>query len=179
MSHRPVVVFIDPGPLAGDIPGEVLDAVLRETTVLSLNVREVGLLGGDVGALLGRCARGAVVLERDGARGCTLWWTAGLAVRSAHLPAPSVRAADSTGAGDAHAGAFLAALADPALARDLASGLAPPATLDASPEVVRVADAVRVANAAAAYAVTMVGSAAGPTRSQLRAFLAERPRGRT
>jgi sugar/nucleoside kinase (ribokinase family) len=66
------------------------------------------------------------------------------------IPAPAVHAVDSTGAGDAHAGVFLAALAD---------GL--PA-----------ADAARRANAAAALAVTRPGPATSPTRAELDAWLA-------
>ena len=58
-------------------------------------------------------------------------------------------AVDTTGAGDAHAGVFLAALAD---------GLAPPA-------------AARRANAAAALAVTRPGPATSPDPGQLDAWL--------
>jgi sugar/nucleoside kinase (ribokinase family) len=57
---------------------------------------------------------------------------------------------DTTGAGDAHAGALLAGLAE---------GLDLPA-------------AVRRANAAAALAVTRLGSATGPTRGELADALA-------
>jgi sugar/nucleoside kinase (ribokinase family) len=65
-----------------------------------------------------------------------------------HVPAPAVHAVDTTGAGDAHAGVFLAALAD---------GLSP-------------AEAVRRANAAAALAVTRPGPATSPTRAELDAW---------
>lgn len=61
----------------------------------------------------------------------------------------AVDVVDTTGAGDAHAGALLAGLAD---------GLTLPA-------------AVRRANAAAALAVTRLGSATGPTRDELSAVL--------
>jgi sugar/nucleoside kinase (ribokinase family) len=67
-----------------------------------------------------------------------------------HLLAPAVHAVDTTGAGDAHSGVFLAALAD---------GL--PA-----------ADAARRANEAAALAVTRPGPATSPTRAELDAWLA-------
>jgi sugar/nucleoside kinase (ribokinase family) len=66
------------------------------------------------------------------------------------IPAPAVTAVDTTGAGDAHSGVFLAALAD---------GL--PA-----------ADAARRANAAAALAVTRPGPATSPARAELDAWLA-------
>jgi sugar/nucleoside kinase (ribokinase family) len=69
-----------------------------------------------------------------------------------HIPAPTVRAVDTTGAGDAHDGVFIAALAD---------GLAP-------------ADAARRANAAAALAVTRPGPATSPDRAELNAWLARR-----
>jgi len=65
------------------------------------------------------------------------------------LPAPVVTAIDTTGAGDAHSGVFLAALA---------AGL--PA-----------ADAARRANAAAALTVTRSGAAVSPTRAELDQFL--------
>ena len=67
-----------------------------------------------------------------------------------HVPAPTVQAVDTTGAGDAHAGVFLAALAD---------GLSEVA-------------AVRRANAAAALAVTRPGPATSPDRAELDAWLA-------
>jgi sugar/nucleoside kinase (ribokinase family) len=70
-----------------------------------------------------------------------------------HVPAPAVTAVDTTGAGDAHSGVFLAALAE---------GLAP------------LAAAAR-ANAAAAFAVTRPGPATAPTRGELDAWLAGRP----
>jgi sugar/nucleoside kinase (ribokinase family) len=69
-----------------------------------------------------------------------------------HIPAPTVRAVDTTGAGDAHSGVFLAALAD---------GLSPEA-------------AARRANAAAALAVTRPGPATTPDRAELNAWLARR-----
>ena len=69
-----------------------------------------------------------------------------------HIPAPVVTAVDTTGAGDAHSGVFLAALAAGLTARD----------------------AVRRANAAAALAVTRAGAAVSPSRAELDQFLAAR-----
>jgi sugar/nucleoside kinase (ribokinase family) len=66
------------------------------------------------------------------------------------IPAPAVVAVDTTGAGDAHSGVFLAGLAD---------GLAP-------------ADAAWRANAAAALTVTRSGPAVSPSLAELDAFLA-------
>ena len=94
-------------------------------------------------------ARGAAanILVRDGAAGC---YVAPFGSSSAvHVRAQKVTAVDSTGAGDAHSGAFLAALAD---------GLRP-------------LDAAARANAAAAFAVTRPGPATSPTRTELEAWL--------
>jgi sugar/nucleoside kinase (ribokinase family) len=66
------------------------------------------------------------------------------------LPAPAVTAVDTTGAGDAHSGVFLAGLA---------AGLT-------------VTGAVRRANAAAALTVTRSGAAVSPSRAELEEFLA-------
>ena len=96
--------------------------------------------------LLARGAAGGV-LVRAGAAGC---YVALLAASDAvHVRAPAVTAVDTTGAGDAHSGAFLAALAD---------GLPP-------------LGAAARANAAAAVAVTRPGPATAPTRAQLDAWL--------
>ena len=65
-----------------------------------------------------------------------------------HVPAPVVTAVDTTGAGDAHSGVFLASLA---------AGLT-------------VGDAARRANAAAALTVTRSGAAVSPTRVELDRF---------
>ena len=94
-------------------------------------------------------ARGtaANIMVRAGAAGC---YIAPLTSSDAiHVRAPQVTAVDTTGAGDAHPGAFLAALAD---------GLPP-------------LGAAARANAAAAIAVTRPGPATSPTRAQLDAWL--------
>jgi sugar/nucleoside kinase (ribokinase family) len=67
------------------------------------------------------------------------------------VPAFTVAAVDMNGAGDAHTGTFIAALSrgEPA------------------------ADGARLANAAAAFAVTVRGPATAPTGPQLRQFLAD------
>ena len=177
-----VLLFMDPGPLAAQIPESVLAPVLARCDWLSCNAREAALLGGDAGPeeaarrLLARTARASVIV-RSGPDGCYLALrptpiatplptpatrlpttpATGLpttpAARQptlAHLPAPTVAAVDTTGAGDAHSGVFLAALAE---------GLPP-------------ADAARRANAAAALAVTRPGPATSPSRAELDAWLA-------
>jgi sugar/nucleoside kinase (ribokinase family) len=171
-----VLLFVDPGPLVAQIPAAVLDPVLARCDWLSCNHREAALLantGPGGGGLIGAgtadtpgagsagapgdpaelarrlLARGAAanVLVRAGAAGC---YVALFGSSSAvHVRAPAVTAVDSTGAGDAHSGAFLAALAD---------GLPP-------------LDAAARANAAAAFAVTRPGPATSPTRAGLDAWL--------
>jgi sugar/nucleoside kinase (ribokinase family) len=179
------LLFVDPGPLAAEIPAEVLGPVLARCDWLSCNAREAGLLSaiiagsldgdisnGDVlgGAeaaarrLLARTTRAGVIV-RVGPSGCVLITRPPALApppdrdtprlgdgrpRLVHISAPSVAAVDTTGAGDAHAGVFLAALGD---------GLPP-------------AEAARRANAAAALAVTRDGPATAPTRAELDAWLA-------
>jgi sugar/nucleoside kinase (ribokinase family) len=145
-------VFVDPGPLVAQIPADLLDPVLARCDWLSCNQREAGLLTGSTepaaaARLLLERTRHASVIVRTGSAGCVL------AVRGAEItriPAPVVEAVDTTGAGDTHAGVFIAALAD---------GLPPE----------RAADR---ANAAAALSVTQPGPATSPTRAALDAWLA-------
>jgi sugar/nucleoside kinase (ribokinase family) len=138
-----VLLFMDPGPLAAQIPAEVLDPVLARCDWLSCNRREAAALAGLSPARAGR----ANVLVRDGAAGCYVVLRG--SADPVHVPAPKVIAVDTTGAGDAHSGVFIAALAE---------GLPP------------VGAAAR-ANAAAAFAVTRHGPATAPTRAQLDAWL--------
>ena len=160
------LLFIDPGPLVAEIPAAVLDPVLARCDWLSCNQREAALLAGTADPakaarrLLARTAR-ANVIVRSGPAGCLLALRPGPTGAEAaipppptlvHIPAPAVTAVDSTGAGDAHAGVFLAALAD---------GLDPPAP-------------ARRANAAAALAVTRPGPATSPTRTALDTWLSHR-----
>jgi len=174
-----VRLALDPGPLIMDIPR------LPPVAVLTMNQREARLLSGRPAAhgtnLLaavttaldritaggsatapGRPAAGGrppwpgrattgerpawpgLVVVREGADGCVA--TGGpLGDRVVTVPAPTVRAVDTTGAGDTHTGVLLAALT---------AGR----TVD---------DALRLANRAAAIAVTRVGPATAPTAAQL------------
>ncbi len=162
------LLFMDPGPLAAEIPAGVLDPVLARCDWFSCNQREAALLTGTTdpakaaSRLLARTSRMNVIV-RTGPAGCLLTLRplpaapsnptghtgSGTAVSPpqalVHVPAPTVTAVDSTGAGDTHAGVFLAALAD---------GLDPPA-------------AARRANAAAALSVTRPGPATSPPRATL------------
>jgi sugar/nucleoside kinase (ribokinase family) len=135
-------LVVDPSPLADEIESDLLDAVLDRATWASLNEREAQLLGG-------RAERAASLLLRQGANGCLVRH----AGTSRHVPGLFVRLVDSNGAGDAHVGAFVAALArgdDPA-------------------------DAARWANAAAAISVTREGPATGPTLAETRQWLSPPP----
>lgn len=154
-TAKPNLMVLDPGPLIADIPTEVWKSVLSHTSVLTLNARELDLLmpgatpDADLRPLLTSLAPSGVAIVRSGARGC---WLHTLDAATHHFPAPSVRAVDSTGAGDAHTGALLA---------ELSAGCS-------------LSDAVARATVAAAIAVSKVGSATGPTRTELDAALASR-----
>jgi sugar/nucleoside kinase (ribokinase family) len=146
-----VLLFADPGPLVADIPAATLEPVLARSDWWSCNLREAALLTGTndpaaaARALLCRAGR-AGVLVRAGSAGCVLATAVDSVVS---VPAPVVEVADTTGAGDAHAGVFIGALV---------AGLPP-------------VDAARRANAAAALAVTRHGPATAPDHAELDEFL--------
>ena len=149
------VVFFDPGPLVGSIPAAALTAVLARADWLTCNAREAGILTGlaDPRAAAAALARrvGSVgqarVLVRTGPDGCLIARPGDEVVA---VPGFKVGAVDTNGAGDAHSGAFIAALGAGAAA----------------------AAAARSANAAAALSVTRRGPATAPTREELAQFLA-------
>jgi len=160
-----VLLFTDPGPLVADIPAAVLDLVLARCDWWSCNQREAALLTGstdpaEAARRLARRTGQAGVIVRAGPDGCVVAPRAsapaagpapapGHAPPVDHIPAPAVTAVDTTGAGDAHSGVFLAGLA---------AGLT-------------VAEAARRASAAAALTVTRAGAATSPTRAELDRFL--------
>jgi sugar/nucleoside kinase (ribokinase family) len=153
-----VLLFVDPGPLVADIPAAILDPVLARCDWWSCNQREAALLTGTADPaeaarrLISRTGH-ADVIVRAGPDGAVLARRGdGPGLSVSRIPAPTVTAVDTTGAGDAHSGVFLAALA---------------AGLTAS-------DAARRANAAAALAVTRSGPATSPSRAELDQFLAAR-----
>lgn len=163
-AHRgPHPVVFDPGPLAGLLPQPALRHVLARTTWLTCNEREARLLTGEhepglaaraLTALLvslagtGDDAGPAGTLVRRGPAGCLV----GLPGQPVHsVPGFGVRPTDTNGAGDAHTGVFIAALA---------AGLP-------------VLDAVRRANAAGAVSVTRPGPASAPGRAELDTFLGQ------
>jgi sugar/nucleoside kinase (ribokinase family) len=129
-----VTVVVDPGPLVAEIPRSILRAAAARCNWWTCNEREARLMTG--AAIPNDSIRGLAelagrdgVLVRLGRHGCLLLMR-GRDIQQ--LPAPSLEVADTTGAGDAHTGTFMAALA-----------------VGASP-----LDAVRRANLAAATAVS-------------------------
>lgn len=145
----------DPGPVITEIPAGLLTSILDRVDVLTLNQRETGLLTGSqdpvaaAAALRGRVRDGTLVVLRRGAEGSAVL-AAGSPGGPVLVPAPSVTAVDTTGAGDAHTGILVAALA---------RGLAP-------------ADAVRRAGTGAAISVTRNGSSAAPAATEIDRFTA-------
>jgi sugar/nucleoside kinase (ribokinase family) len=141
-------VLLDPGPLVADIEPAVWAIARERADWLSCNEREARTLTGASDAraatdILAASSRG--VLVRLGADGCLV----GVDGRVEHIPGYPVDVVDTNGAGDAHCGAFLAALA---------AGLTP-------------TDAAARANACAAIAITRRGPATAPTLAEVDAFL--------
>jgi sugar/nucleoside kinase (ribokinase family) len=168
-------MFFDPGPLVGSIPAAALATVLGRADWLTCNAREAAILAGGTdpraaaaalarrssragrpgrAGLPGRASqgRGPRVLVRTGRGGCLIGRPDGAVV---HVPGFRVNVLDTTGAGDTHSGALIAALA---------AGAAETA-------------AARSANAAAALSVTRPGPATAPTGEELARFLAARQAG--
>ena len=147
-----VPVILDPAPVVGRIPPALLRDVLARTDWLSCNRAEACALFGEPAPDWRALPRAAGAVIRAGAEGCALHrpGEAPLAV-----PGFAVEAVDTNGAGDAHVGAFAAALA---------RGLDAPR-------------AARIANAAAAISVTREGGATAPDLGEIAGFLARRDRG--
>lgn len=144
-------VLFDPGPLGHEIPAADLDAVLARTDWWSGNRREARLATGhddpEAAAIAMATRSGAGVIVRLGPDGCLLAEAGKEPERVAGYPVDVI---DTNGAGDAHVGAFLAALA---------AGTSPLAAADR-------------ANAVAAITVTRPGPASSPDRDETDAFLA-------
>jgi sugar/nucleoside kinase (ribokinase family) len=148
---RPPLLFFDPGPTVADIPRKALDETMRRADWVSANAAEARVLTGEAdaaraAATLSASRQGALV--RTGADGC--WLSHG--GETVHVPGFAVSTIDTNGAGDAHDGAFIAALL---------MGLRP-------------LDAARLANAAAAISTTRIGPATSPDLAETRRFLAAR-----
>lgn len=158
-----VTLVVDPGPLVGDIPAGLLDAVLARCDWLSANLVESRTMCRAVGSwdaadaevpvladrLLATVRAGVVV--RFGHRGAVV---AAARRPAMHIPPVPVAAVDLNGAGDAHVGSLIASLAHDDTDGD---GFDP-------------ATAIRRANVAAALAVTRHGPATAPTAAEIDAF---------
>ena len=147
-----VDVVLDPGdPFAG-FPRELRQRVLARTTVWTSNADEARALTDldtleDTPEAIRRHLRpGAVVVVRDGDRGCLVFHHG----RGTEIPAFPMTPVDTNGAGDTHTGVLLA---ERALGADWES-------------------AATRANAAAAIAVTRRGTESAPTRAEVDDFLA-------
>lgn len=145
-------LLYDPGPLGHRVPEEAVAQIFFRASWWSGTEREAVLATGasdvrDAARILSsRLARGGVIVRR-GAAGCLL---ADSGSDPVDIPGFPVIAVDTNGAGDAHAGAFLAALS---------RGDAPK-------------DAARFANLAAALSVTRRGPATAPDREEVDEYLA-------
>jgi len=146
-------VCYDPGPLGHALPVEVMDEVRRRVDWWSCNGREAELISGSSSPaeaarnLLAGLQRGSV-LVRTGMSGCVV---ARRGAEVVQVPGVPVTIVDTTGAGDAHLGAFIAGLA--------AGG--------------DVEAAARRANVVAALTVTRRGPATSPTAEETDLFHAE------
>ena len=150
---REITVVFDPGPLVKAPDSALMAALLPRIDIWTSNGPEALAFTGAktlADALLDlnrHLPKEALLVVRDGPNGC---WVS-RAGRAEHVPGFKVKAVDSNGAGDAHAGVFIAGLA---------AGLKP-------------AEAARRANAAAALAVTQWGPATSPGTEEVDALLTQ------
>ncbi|MFI8224701.1 PfkB family carbohydrate kinase [Pseudomonas sp. NPDC085632] len=144
-------VVFDPGPLVESPDSPMMQALLPRIDVWTSNSVEALRFTGadDIGAALDGLAEhlpnDVLMVVRDGPQGCWIQQ----ADKRRHVPGFAVKAVDSNGAGDAHAGVFVAGLAQ---------GL-------------NAHEAARRANAAAAIAVTHWGPATSPAAAEVDAFI--------
>lgn len=150
---REVVVVFDPGPLVKAPDSALMGALLPRIDIWTSNGPEALAFTGAASiaaalpALSQHLPAETMLVVRDGPNGC---WV-GRASQIEHVPGFKVQAVDSNGAGDAHAGVFIAGLA---------AGLNPAA-------------AAQRANAAAALAVTRWGPATSPGTAEVDALLTD------
>ncbi|WP_223525824.1 PfkB family carbohydrate kinase [Pseudomonas sp. BF-B-26] len=144
---RGINVVFDPGPLVDSPDEPLMQALLARIDLWTSNSVEALKFTGaaDIAEALDRLAdhlpANVLIVVRDGPRGC--WISQRGDCR--HVPGFKVEAVDSNGAGDAHAGVFVAGLAQ---------GLS-------------ASEAARRANAAAALAVTRWGPATSPGTAEV------------
>jgi sugar/nucleoside kinase (ribokinase family) len=150
---RGINVVFDPGPLVDSPDEPLMQALLSRIDLWTSNsVEAVKFTGAsDIAEALSRLAdhlpAGVLMVVRDGPQGC---WISQRGDRQ-HVPGFKVAAVDSNGAGDAHAGVFVAGLAQ---------------GLSASEAALR-------ANAAAALAVTRWGPATSPGTAEVDALISQ------
>lgn len=128
-------LVFDPTSVIDEVDPEVIEWIRREAFVISLNEAEFEKLEP-------RVSDRAVFVKRIGAAGSQMYESAALRHSS---PGIKVDVVDTTGAGDVHVGAMIAALA----------------------QGKNWADTLALANRAAAYCVTKWGGPNGPTLAQL------------
>jgi sugar/nucleoside kinase (ribokinase family) len=143
----------DPTGIVGEIPVNILHRVLGRTDWLSLNRSEAAAIvgWGDDPEMTARlfarhCQRAKGIVLRSGAAGAVL---ALAGEEPVFVPAFRVETVDTNGAGDAHDGAFIAALS---------RGMSP-------------LDALQYANAAAAISTTRHGGPTAPDADEIKNFL--------
>lgn len=131
---RGTPLVFDPAPLITLLAPSARKAALKAAAWITANAAEAQVLTGlapsEAAMALAQGRAGALV--RDGARGA--WIAAGTHVT--HVPAHPVSSVDTNGAGDAHTGAFIAALSrgnDPRDATALANVAAALSTLYEGP----------------------------------------------
>ncbi|WEJ04366.1 PfkB family carbohydrate kinase [Pseudomonas sp. FJ2-5-13] len=148
---REIVVVFDPGPQVKAPDSALMRALLPRIDIWTSNGPEALAFTGaaDMSQALPMLNQHlqALLVVRDGPKGC---WV-GRGAQIEHVPGFKVQAVDSNGAGDAHAGVFIAGLAN---------GLKP-------------VEAARRANAAAALAVTRWGPATSPGTAEVDALVTE------
>ncbi|WP_053161870.1 PfkB family carbohydrate kinase [Pseudomonas sp. P1.8] len=148
-----VSVVFDPGPLVNSPDEPLMQSLLARIDVWTSNAVEALTFTGAaditeaLDCLAEHLSASALIVVRDGPQGC--WISQGSQRR--HVPGFKVEAVDSNGAGDAHAGVFVAGLAQ---------GLS-------------AFDAARRANAAAALAVTRWGPATSPGAAEVDALIGQ------
>jgi sugar/nucleoside kinase (ribokinase family) len=138
---RAITVVFDPGPLLPRID------IWTSNGPEALAFTGAGTVADALVDLNRHLPVDALLVVRDGPNGC---WVSRNG-QAQHVPGFKVKAVDSNGAGDAHAGVFIAGLA---------KGLKP-------------AEAARRANAAAALAVTRWGPATSPGTAEVDTLLTE------
>ena len=150
-----VDVVLDPGATFVEVAEAVRDAVLARTTVWTGNAEETEGLAGVSGlheaaeVVASLLPEGAVVVVRDGPRGCLVREGGG----ESFLHGYPQRPVDTNGAGDTHTGVLLA---------ERVSGAG-------------WVDAAVRANAAGALKVTRRGPDTAPTRAEIDEFLRRHP----